>query len=405
MIGYGRRIALIVLRVFPVCLYISATAVHGGRDTIPPALVADANLNDVFFLDSNVGWAVGDRGVIWQTVNGGQDWNRQPFPTSDRLTAVCFRDSQNGWIGTGWTQPYLHTSRGQIWRTDNRGNSWQRSKTDTLPAVRKLFVTNERLGWATTGQSALHDSDLFRSRDGGRVWKAIHGAAAQNHADGRTWQDLLTEFHVENRGVGDGGAENGPSGLAGEFDWLTMTSQGTDVWIAGDPGTTVLHSSDGGLKWSVGRTGQTMPIRKLRFINELQGWAVGAQGTILATNDGGINWQPQRMVANRVAVLGIYSHATDIDWETLTQLSVQEGYRSQVLLADEIVSPGSEGTYPDRNDAPGGETRIEMRAHEAAIIAGSGGATCLSLWGGDDTVFTRRLVRALRTWLPISRWN
>ena len=163
MIRYGRRIALIVLRLFPVCLCISATAVHGGRNTLPPALVADANLNDVFFLDGNVGWAVGDRGVIWHTVNGGQDWNRQPFPTSDRLTAVCFRDSQNGWIGTGWTQPYLHTSRGQIWRTDDGGNSWQPSKIDTLPGVRTLSFTDARQGLATTEHSALHNSNLFQS--------------------------------------------------------------------------------------------------------------------------------------------------------------------------------------------------------------------------------------------------
>ena len=449
MIRYGRRPLLRLFPAFfPVWLCITATAVHGG--TLPATLLADANLNDVFFIDDKIGWAVGDRGAVWQTDNGGDDWLRQPFPTSDRLTAVCFRDARNGWIGTSWTQPYLHTARGRIWRTDDGGKSWQRSKTDTLPAVQTLFFSDARHGWATTRQSTLHDSNLFQSLDGGRSWHAIHGTAAHRWVD-TAWRSdgsgvcLASDGHVfllpiDNRRqqshsaaplpieaagrlraiamaanrtliAGTGGlllatADNGrtwhdlranlPSGLADEFDWLTMTSQGNDVWIAGDPGTTVLHSSDGGQTWSLRHTGQALPIRRLRFMNASQGWSVGSHGTILATRDAGISWQPQRMVADRVAVLGIYSGAADIDWELLTQLSVQEGYRSQVLLVEERSLPGSNGVCPGTS----GATAIETRAHEAAIIAGSGGVTYLSLGGGHDTAITQRLARTLRTWRP-----
>lgn len=37
-------------------------------------LLNDANLNDVQFLGSKIGWAVGNRGVIRKTEDGGRTW-------------------------------------------------------------------------------------------------------------------------------------------------------------------------------------------------------------------------------------------------------------------------------------------------------------------------------------------
>ncbi len=308
------------------------TAVYGQHiDTLPAALVEDANLNDLFFQDDKLGWTVGDRGAVFQTDNGGQVWQRLPFPTTDRLCAVYFHDALNGWIGTSWTEPYLHTPRGQIWRTMDGGMTWHASKIDTLADVRSLFFVDDHQGWATTGPSDLHGGSLFHSRDGGRSWQAIYNTAQHDWID-TAWRDdgsgvcITTNRQVvflpvdkrrrHPRGVapiamdaavrpraittamnrtlicGDGGMllaleDNGrgwqdlraglPGGMAGEFDWLTVTSRGNHVWMAGEPGTTVLQSSDGGRTWSVSRTRHVLPIHRLRFVDALHGWAVGAK--------------------------------------------------------------------------------------------------------------------------------
>ena len=42
-----------------------------------PVMREDAELADVFFLDPDRGWAVGDRGAIWATDNGGRHWRMQ----------------------------------------------------------------------------------------------------------------------------------------------------------------------------------------------------------------------------------------------------------------------------------------------------------------------------------------
>ena len=59
---HGRRIFLVALALLP--------ALSAGRElsaqpaSTPPEMLADAALNDIFFLDADRGWAVGDRGVI-----------------------------------------------------------------------------------------------------------------------------------------------------------------------------------------------------------------------------------------------------------------------------------------------------------------------------------------------------
>ena len=50
----------------------------------------DAALHAVQFVDANEGWAVGDEGVIWHTIDGGGTWERQPSGTRASLRAVSF---------------------------------------------------------------------------------------------------------------------------------------------------------------------------------------------------------------------------------------------------------------------------------------------------------------------------
>src|SRR5690606_35919327 len=68
-----------------------------------PTMHGDAELTSVFFLDADRGWAVGDRGVIWHTVDGGRAWRQQPSPVHCRLESVQFLSSELGWAVGGFT--------------------------------------------------------------------------------------------------------------------------------------------------------------------------------------------------------------------------------------------------------------------------------------------------------------
>ena len=57
-------------------------------------------------------------------------------------------------------------------------------------------------------------------------------------------------------------------------------------WIAGSNGT-LLHTTDGGVRWSTETSGTTRPLERLFFTDQNHGWAVGFGGTILAFGQGG----------------------------------------------------------------------------------------------------------------------
>ena len=63
------------------------------------------SLSRVFFLDSNKGWAVGNGGIILQTIDGGTTWIiKGTGLTSAYLRGVHFTSSTNGYVvGNGKT--------------------------------------------------------------------------------------------------------------------------------------------------------------------------------------------------------------------------------------------------------------------------------------------------------------
>ncbi len=384
-----------------------ATAVAIEQFAEDPA-ADDAQLTDVTFVNGELGWAVGDRGVIWHTADGGKSWQRQTSGVTCRLQSVCFLNEQIGWAAGGSTQPYSHTTVGVVLHTRDGGQKWQILRDKILPSIRKVGFFDAKQGWAVGHSSPLFPTGTMTTTDGGRSWTALGGGAA------RIW--LTADFVGPNAGVlagrdsllavagrngiesvaadyglralnrvrlsasetgwlvGDGGlvlatADAGrtwsttegplPAGANTQFDFAALAVHGSHVWIAGTPGTRVLHSPDGGRSWESAATGQTLPIRALSFVDEQRGWAVGDLGLILATRDGGRSWHKQRSQSGRSAVAGFVARPEQLPIELIAKLSADEGYLSvlEVLTREEaeIRSPDSR----------------ESVVHEAASAAGA----------------------------------
>src|SRR5690606_2072046 len=56
------------------------------------------NLNDVYFIDNQFGYSVGDTGTIVKTTNGGINWTIQNSGTTKRLNEVWFLNKDTGFI-------------------------------------------------------------------------------------------------------------------------------------------------------------------------------------------------------------------------------------------------------------------------------------------------------------------
>ncbi len=73
---------------------------------------------------------------------------------------------------------------------------------------------------------------------------------------------------------------------------LAVVRAGARLVAAGMRGV-IVHSDDGGARWSQAATPVQSDLSALTFVDERQGWAVGHDGVILATADGGKTWQRQ----------------------------------------------------------------------------------------------------------------
>ena len=68
-------------------------------------------------------------------------------------------------------------------------------------------------------------------------------------------------------------------------------------------GGTILKTIDGGKKWKKVVSGTTASLSGVFFLDEKQGWAVGANGTIRRSQDG--KYLASQLVDTRVALYGL----------------------------------------------------------------------------------------------------
>jgi photosystem II stability/assembly factor-like uncharacterized protein len=106
--------------------------------------------------------------------------------------------------------------------------------------------------------------------------------------------------------------QSGPE-LAGVADALRQAQAGSAErshgWAVGEDGT-LLATKDGGTHWGAQSSGTTSTLRGVKFVDALHGWAVGDSGAVLATKDGGAHWGAQRSrTTNLLASVDFVDHS------------------------------------------------------------------------------------------------
>ncbi|MDR1957731.1 MAG: hypothetical protein LBQ54_01565 [Planctomycetaceae bacterium] len=384
----------------------------------------DARLNGLCFVNRNHAWAVGDLGTIWHTQDGGRTWTLQESGTDAPLYGVHFLDENTGVAVGGRTMPYSHVGQGIFLKTVDGGGTWQRLPIYSAPILHQVKMFDAKTIQAAGCASEYYPGGILYTLNGGQEWMTVAGGKS------RGWSSLEMDHIQTGTGIGlDGSIQmirNTPqlsrtpspglrraaglsvfpfrqtqegmiSGwLVGEgglvmntpdtgttwqiprnplplnhpelFDGNTVFGNGPHVWIAGKPGTRIFHSSNAGVTWESAPTGITAPIRKICFIDPLQGCAVGELGTILVTSDGGKSWQISRTGGERLAVLGLFARYQDVPFEILTQLCLEEGFLGgvELLLRQESF------------EYDGGEVSAGERLQEA--VAHCGGNVSSQAW-------------------------
>lgn len=113
----------------------------------------------IYFLDHNIGFIVGTRGLILKTYDSGFTWQVINCRVKENLFSISFADSKNGII-VGW--------KGTILKTTDSGLSWQKQALKYNNYFKDVLFANEFLGFIVGG-----DGKVLRTENGGEDWDEI----------------------------------------------------------------------------------------------------------------------------------------------------------------------------------------------------------------------------------------
>jgi len=156
--------------------------------------------------------------------------------------------------------------RGHILYSDDRGNSWSQAQVPTTQMLTAVHFYNSQRGWAVG-----HDGLILVSDDGGKKWRIQRdGIAAQHQANLQAREhayQLIEKLQIQ---------------LASAED-----DQRPRLELALEDARMDLEDADLALAEAV----FTSPLMDVWFTDDRRGWAVGAFGTLLATDNGGRSWE------------------------------------------------------------------------------------------------------------------
>lgn len=260
-------------------------------------------LKDIFFIDQEQGWTVGEIESL-STTDGGNNWDWMFIGGS--LHCVFFVDNLNGWV----------CGESGIWHTNDGGiditGTWEQ-QLDMSPLFSKLFFIDTLTGWyVATYSASIHLCEIYKTIDGGSTWIQKFGPVV-GHLNDITFSDNLNGWAVGGFYIGNSNYSTLHTNDGGET-WEEMTSAPTDIglnsvffvdslngWTAGNTYSypyyisLIYHTDNGGENWVVqyDTLASSFLLNDITFTDLNNGWAVGRNGNIIHTSDGGQNWEYQ----------------------------------------------------------------------------------------------------------------
>ena len=239
---------------------ISSAAADGWRTGLS-ATYPGVSFNDVHYVNATTAWAVGSKGVVLKTTDGGATWVSSANDTLGNLASVYFRTATEGYIGS---------SSRKLYKTTDGGATWSRlllnaTLPDTGAVIRAVYFSDASKGWVLSTLSSTNGR-ILRTTDGGATWVQDLVVAASNMID--------------------------------------MAFSGADRGVAVGKSTGTLYYTKNGSTWTAapaptlsGATYTRSDIRGVTMVDSLLGYAVGwgslvgAQPSIqLKTTNGGESW-------------------------------------------------------------------------------------------------------------------
>lgn len=247
-------------------------------------------LNNIYFLNQDTGYAVGGErfeiGIILQTTDGGQTWSNKPIGKK-AFYAMDFLNNQKGMI-VGFD--------GFIYKTFDAGNSWMENHSDSEwgKVYHCIHFISDSVGFIAGG-IGYDDGFILKTTNSGISWIQTDST--------RELRSII--FTSERTGFASGygiiykttdsGQTWNPTDAKGDF-FVAMAFPSANVGYAVGYEGTIIKTTDGGDSWKKLRNGNNVLLKNMQFesvdfIDENTGYVVGRKGVMIKTDNGGDDWK------------------------------------------------------------------------------------------------------------------
>ncbi len=257
---------------------------------ISPTLQKD--LHDLYFIDNNLGWVVGDSGSICKTTNAGLTWSIIHLPNAEeiQLHSVFALNQNTVFVGgsNALTNHYL-------FKSTNGGDTWQAVNVETYLwniDILKIGMTSETIGYALTRGNVL------KTLDGGLNWFITDTTSVKSGIMFSILEDFayfpnsdtlyVCGWYLPYFGASYNAASQWNHNT--NYDYFNLDFITKDIGYVGGWG--FMHkTTDGGKTFvdvGVGTNSSMFSdIYSIDFTDENTGYACGENGKIIKTQNGG----------------------------------------------------------------------------------------------------------------------
>ncbi len=226
-----------------------------------------SGINDMFFLNQSLGFAVNGSGSILKTTDGGLHWSIIEHYQRDYLAEIKFVDHQNGFIIS--PHSYIGDSEDFMFTTDG-GSYWQSTYLGTSDALTFL---------------PLSTSEMIKSGDQGTISKLDNFFGLWSE---RYRIPTYFEWDID---VPYGDIRQFEKLNSGRILALGSSWKAFQVNAIADSVAFILYSDDNGSTWDTLWCDLPKVLPTFSFADNNYGWMGGNENEIYKTTDGGISWQ------------------------------------------------------------------------------------------------------------------
>jgi photosystem II stability/assembly factor-like uncharacterized protein len=296
--------------------------------------------------------AVGLRGAVVYSDDGGVNWKQAAVPLSSDLVAVSFVSPEEGWV-VGHEGVILHTVDGGVhWTKQLDGMQagkatidFFRKQADGGDASAKRYVEDGKLGIQDGPSNPFLGVWFQNSREGYAI--GSFGAAMVTQDGGKTWRPF--NDHIDN---------------PDDLHLFAATGANGIVYVASEKGT-IFKKSAGNDRFVPLKTGYKGTFFGVVATAKVV-CAFGLRGTIYTSRDGGATWTKVENVSHSTITAGA---------------ALPDGRIALVAVGGEVLVSDSEVTKFDVRQIPHAAmfAGVAQAGENSLAVVGPSGASVVPL--------------------------